>query len=386
VNALPPTAGAAAASATLAALLDGIRTAAARPDDRPLGLSGAHYTSAELFALEKATVLRDAWHCLCRADEVAEPGDYLAASLLDEPLVVMRGDDRVIRVFANVCRHRGMLLAEGRGNAKRLVCSYHAWSYGRDGALVRAAHMDNAGFDRANCRLGEFACEVWQGFVYVCLGSAPQPLGAQLAGLSDTLAPYETESFRIVHAAEEDWRCNWKCLVENFMEGYHLSVVHPQTLRSYTPTELCTKGPAGPAFTSYNANYPDGIPNRGRGAPGLEDRQRQRSFLFNVYPTQVASQAASLLASLSLQPVSVDCVHVRWTLSVYGDDLDAETIAQRIALWTEVNREDRDKLERLQVALASSRADPGPLAEDDLEGTIRDFHRYLAAGLAPEAG
>ncbi|MDI3336193.1 aromatic ring-hydroxylating dioxygenase subunit alpha [Defluviimonas aestuarii] len=367
----------------LPGLLDGLRLTAALPADRPMGLHGAYYTSPDLFELEKATVLRDGWHCLGRADEIPEPGDYFAARLLGEPLIVMRGDDAVIRVFANVCRHRGMLLAEGRGNVKRLICSYHAWSYGRDGGLLRAAHMDNAGFDRANCRLAEFACEIWQGFLYVSLADTPRPLAEQLQPLAETLAPYETGSFRIVHSAEEDWQCNWKCLVENFMEGYHLSVVHPQTLRGYTPTELCTKGPSAPAFTSYNANYPDGIPSRGKGAPGLDDRQRQRSFLFNVFPTQVASQAASLLASLSLQPVSVDCVHVKWTLSVYGDDLDADTIAQRIALWTEVNREDREKLEKLQQALGSSRADPGPLAGENFEGTIRDFHLYLAGALTP---
>ena len=67
-------------------------------------------------------------------------------------------------------------------------------------------------------------------------------------------------------------------------------------------------------------------------------------------------------------------------MSVYGDDFADETIENRIALWTEVNREDREKLERLQLSLASSKAQAGPLAEDDFEGTIRDFHKYLAGG------
>jgi phenylpropionate dioxygenase-like ring-hydroxylating dioxygenase large terminal subunit len=367
----------------LSDLLADLQKTTARPADRPLGLQGAFYTSPELFEFERRSVLRNGWHCLGRADEIPSAGDYFTAQLLGEPLLVMRGDDDLIRIFANVCRHRGMLLAEGRGNVKRLVCSYHAWIYGRDGGLLRAAHMENAGFDRANCRLAEFAGTIWQGFIYVSLSDRPEPLGQMLEPLAKVLTPYETVDFRIVHSAEEDWQCNWKCLVENFMEGYHLSVVHPHTLRGYTPTELCTKGPSSPAFTSYNANYPDDIPSRGQGAAGLRDEQRKRSFLFNVFPTQIASQAASLLASLSLQPISVDRVHVRWTLSVYRNDLDDETIAQRIALWTEVNREDREKLEKLQIALGSSRADAGPLAGEDFEGTIRDFHRYLSAALSP---
>lgn len=359
-------------------MLTKLSNTAALGHDRPQGLDGEFYTSPELFDHEKETVLKAAWHCLGRADEILNEGDYFTTKLLNEPLIVVRGDDHKIRVLANVCRHRGMRLASDSGNTKRFICPYHAWAYARDGQLVRAAHMKNAGFEASNCKLAEYNCDIWQGFLYVNLSDNPPPLTAHLKDLETQLSPYETEKFRIVHTAIEEWKCNWKCLVENFMEGYHLSVVHPNTLRSYTPTELCTKGPSNANFTSYFANYPDDIPPRGHGAEGLTKQQRHRSFLFNVFPCHVASQAANLLASLALQPVSVDHVRVRWTLSVYGDDLDEATIAQRIALWSEVNREDREKLEILQDTLKSSRSVAGPLASDDFEGTIRDFHNFLS--------
>ena len=313
-----------------------------------------------------------------RVDEIPNSGDFFTSQLLGEPLLVVRGNDGVIRVLSNVCRHRSMPVAEGRGNRKLFVCSYHAWSYGRDGALVRAPNMFNASFDQSKCGLPQLRSEVWRGFIYVSLNDDATPLAPQLMPLDHMIEDYETESFRIVHAAEEEWACNWKCLVENFMEGYHLSVVHPETLRGYTPTELCSKAVSGDLFTSYHANYPNNIPARGRGAPGLDDGQRHRSTLFSIFPTQVVSQSASLLVSLSLHPISVDRINVRWTMSVYGDDLSPEMIDQRIALWTRVNQEDRDKLIRLQAALASTRAEAGPLASDDFEGTIRDFHRFLA--------
>ncbi|MFC1681525.1 aromatic ring-hydroxylating dioxygenase subunit alpha [Pseudomonadota bacterium] len=346
--------------------------------DRPMGMDGSFYTSPDLFEYEKSTVLKTGWHCVGRADEIAHPGDYFTARLFDEPLIVVCGDDGFIRVLANVCRHRGMMLVEGKGNVKRFVCPYHAWSYSRNGKLAKAARMDNKGFEVSNCRLPEYASEIWQGFIYVNLSDNPSSLAPHLAELDEFLNPYETHSFRIVHFAQEVWQCNWKCLVENFMEGYHLSVVHPKTLRGYTPTQLCTKGPSNSSFTSYYANYPDNIPPRGHGAEGLTKQQGHRSFLFSVFPAQVTSQAANLLVSLSLQPVNVDHVRVRWTLSVYKDDLNDGAIEERIALWTEVNREDRVKLEKLQTALRSSRAVAGPLAGEDLEGTIRDFHKYLA--------
>lgn len=349
---------------------------AALPADRPMCMPGAFYSDPSQFQHEAATVLRRGWHCLGRVDEVPEPGDYFATQLLNEPLIVVRQSNGEVAVLANVCRHRGMPLAEGRGQTKRFVCSYHAWAYDLDGALMRAARMKNAGFDAKKCGLHRHNVTVWNGFIYVNLDADAAPFHyPELDGL---LAPYESEKFRLVHVAEEVWKTNWKCLVENFMEGYHLSVVHPETLHGYTPTGLARKLLGGDGFTSYAANYPKDIPTRGYGAPGLSEDERLRSTLFSVFPTQVASQAASLLVSISIFPLSAGEIRVKWTMSVYGDDLDDETIASRIALWEDVNREDREKLERMQIALNSAHALAGPLAEDNYEGTIRDFQLWLA--------
>ena len=284
-----------------------LQALAALPEDRVQGMPGVFYTDPARFALECDTVLRRGWHCLGRCDE------------LTEPLIAIRGDDGEIRVLSSVCRHRGMPLAEGRGRARRLICTYHAWAYGLDGALLRAARMQNAGFDPAGCRLPAFETRQWNGFLYVTL--ADEPLAFDAAALDGLLAPYEPVSFRLVHVAEEDWHCNWKCLVENFMEGYHLSVVRPQTLHGYTPTGMARKGPSGAGFTSYQANFPDSAEARGQGAPGLSDAERRRSTLFARFPTHMASQAATLLVSLSVFPRSVERITVKWTLPSYGDEL-----------------------------------------------------------------
>lgn len=350
---------------------------AAAPADAPRGLPGPFYHDPAFFAHECDTVLRHGWHCVGRADEFAQQGDYLTLHLLNEPLIIVRdGDD--IKALSNVCRHRGMPVAEGQGNAKRFVCKYHAWTYDTGGSLLRAPRMKNAGFDPKSCRLGTFACVQRFGFVYVSLSLDPPDIDTVLAGLGSVIGPYEPEKYRIVFNESEVWRCNWKALVENFMEGYHLSVVHPQTLHGYTPTGLSRKGPNGTGFTSYFANYPDNIPSRGDGAPGLTEEERHRSTLFAAFPCQVVSIAASLLVSLNIRPLSPTTIDVRWTMSAYGGSLDADTIQQRIALWKDVNREDREKLETMQIALNSSFATGGPLAEDDYEGTVRDFVLWLA--------
>lgn len=362
--------------AEIADLRHRLAAIAAGPEDAPRGLPGCFYTDPDWFAWEAQTMLRRGWHGVAREDEIAQAGDYLVIDLLGEPVLLVRDQDGNVRAFSNLCRHRGMPLAEGRGTAPRFVCPYHAWAYDLDGRLLRAARMKNADFDPAKCRLPEFGAAVAHGFIYVCL--QPEQGFAADPSLDALLAPYDPGAFRIVHQAEEIWACNWKSLVENFMEGYHLSVVHPQTLHGYTPTGLSQKGPDGPGFTSYFANYPAAV-SRGVGAPGLDMEARQRSSLFAVFPTQVASQAATLLVALAIAPLAVDRIRVRWTMSAYGDELDAATLAARIGLWEEVNREDREKLERMQGALSSVHADGGYLAGADYEGTVRDFHRWLAA-------
>ena len=347
------------------------------PDGAAHGMSGQHYVDETYFAHEKRTLLQQGWHCVGRADELPNLGDYRALTLLDEQLIIVRTEEKII-ALSNLCRHRSMPLAEGSGNARLFVCPYHAWSYRINGALQRAPRMENTGFDPKSCALPSFACMERFGFVYVSLSETPPDLDKHLDGLYEKLQPYEPAAFRVVHAAEEIWNTNWKSLVENFMEGYHLSVVHPVTLHAYTPTELCKKGPAGLGFTSYTAHYPDCIPSRGQGAAELEATQKHASFLFSVFPCQVVSISPSLLVSLSLMPISAGQVDVRWTMSVYGDDLDEETIKERITLWSKVNREDRDKLERMQKALGSRHAGSGPLAGVDYEGTVKDFLNWLA--------
>ena len=350
---------------------------ASAPETAPRGLPGRHYVDPEYFAHECETVLKAGWHCVGRADELGDVGDYFTLQLLNEPLIITRCESG-IKALSNVCRHRGMRLAEGSGNTKRFVCSYHAWMYGLDGKLLRAPRMKNESFNPKSCKLGEFACAERFGFIYVSLSSNPPNLDDDLQGLEELIGDYEPENFRVLHTATEIWKTNWKCLVENFMEGYHLSVVHPVTLHGYTPTGLSKKAISGAGFTSYHANYPQEIPSRGIGAHGLSDDARHRSSLFSVFPCQVASIAASLLVSLSIRPLSAETIEVKWTLSAYGDELDADTIKQRISLWEEVNREDREKLEAMQTSLGSVHATGGPLAGEDYEGTIRDFIGWLA--------
>lgn len=341
------------------------------------------YTSTDWLAYESEHLLQDEWLCLGRVDEVAKAGDFFTADVLGEPLIVVRGHDDQVRVLSNVCRHRNMQVAEGKGRTRAFVCPYHAWSFKTDGSLLQAPMVES--IDRSKCDLPVFNSEVWQGFLFVNLDGQAAPLAPRLTALDSLLKNYHSDEMHHVFVEEDIWDANWKCLLENFMEGYHLSRVHPQTLGGRTPTKLCEKLIGGDYFTSYRAHYPPNAPSRGDCHPDLTETEKGCSTLFSVFPGLVVSQASDVLAYISMQPHGVDQVKIRWGLSVYDAQMTQEEIQSRVALWKAINEEDKAKLAKVQHALHSKSAVSGPLAPDDFEGTIRDFYSYLSKRLSPLA-
>jgi len=151
---------------------------------KAITLPPACYTSKAFLELEREEIFRKEWICLGRVDEIPNIGDYFTTELIDEPLIIVLGIDDKVRVFSNVCRHRSSVITEGKGNTKNFVCPYHAWTYATDGQLLRAPYMDQVkGFDVKDCRLPEFATEVWHGFIYINLDGRAKPLAPRLKDL-----------------------------------------------------------------------------------------------------------------------------------------------------------------------------------------------------------
>lgn len=348
-------------------------------------LPGAFYLSEAVARLEQNKLFAKGWVALGREDEVPEAGDYFVTELGDEPLLVVRDHEGKVRVLSNVCRHRGMPLAEGSGNARAFSCPYHGWTYRNDGRLIGAPFMQKVpGFDRDACTLPEFRSELWGGFIFASLSEAPPPLSQRLAPLEPMIANYHLAEMRHVFSEEVVWTTNWKSLLENFMEGYHLSVVHSRSLGGITPTKLCEHFPAGDAYMGYKSWYPSSCPDRGDCHPDLTADERRCSVMLCVYPGLVLGLCPHQLLYMCLRPRGAGQVAARWGLAVHGDVPHAE-IEERLALYRTINAEDKAQLEKLNRGLASSWYQPGRLAPEDYEGTLRDFYQYLARELVSAA-
>ncbi|MBV8651381.1 MAG: aromatic ring-hydroxylating dioxygenase subunit alpha, partial [Alphaproteobacteria bacterium] len=168
------------------------------------------YGDPEIFERDLETLLMRHWLCAGHASLIPNPGDYFLFELAAESAIIVRGEDGAVRALANVCRHRGSrVCAEKQGHAKFLVCPYHGWSYGLDGALRAARHMP-AGFDMSSHGLKPIELRVVQGVIFV--NFAAQPLGTTNleATVNDCLGPYDWAGARIAHRETYQIAANWK--------------------------------------------------------------------------------------------------------------------------------------------------------------------------------
>ena len=185
------------------------------------------YVDPVYLALEEEKVFGRTWQLVGRADQVAEHGQFFTAEIAREAIVVVRDGD-ALRGYHNICLHRAGPVAQGCGKRKTLQCRYHGWTYTLDGALLRAPEMEGAvGFRAEEMRLMPVQVAAWGPLVFACLDLKAPPLAHFLEDIPERAARFRAESMRWVLRKSWDVACNWKVYVDNYLEGYHLPVVHP---------------------------------------------------------------------------------------------------------------------------------------------------------------
>jgi phenylpropionate dioxygenase-like ring-hydroxylating dioxygenase large terminal subunit len=353
--------------------------------DQAWSMPKSYYVSPDILAVERERLFGREWICIGRGEEIPKAGDYMTFQLCDEPLVAVRGSDGKIRVMSNVCRHRGALIAQGKGRGQRLVCPYHQWSYDYEGKLAGAPRMDaHKAFDKSSCQLPQFATEEWHGFLFTNLARNPKPLAPRLKGLEAMIRNYHMEQQKLRWVMDEVWYTNWKCLIENFMEGYHLSPLHKTTLAPVNPTKLCSHFKAGDAYFGYNAGYSADYPRSTRGHPDLSDAEVMNCVMFAIPPGLVSGCGGDYSSFICVQPESIDRVRAKMGLIFYGDGWTQEAVDHAVKLFNDTMAEDKWVLVDLMRGMASQHHARGPLAPADFEGPVLDFYRYYSRRLSKE--
>jgi len=201
---------------------------AAQPLHAALALPAPLYTDPAQLQREQRAVFARSWQLVAHAAQLRAAGDHVVSEVAGVPIVLVRGDDGVLRALHNVCRHRAGPLAtcDGRG-AKALRCKYHGWTYHLDGQLRSAPEMnDAADFDVSAIRLPQAQVAEWQGLVFVALELTP-PLSEVLDGIDARLHGHRLADYELHHRVSYEVRCNWKAYIDNYLEGYHVPHIHP---------------------------------------------------------------------------------------------------------------------------------------------------------------
>lgn len=360
-------------------------------------LPPAAFYSPLLYDLEVEHVFRRRWVLVGRTDQVPNPGDYFCFDLLDEPIVVVRGQDLELRVLSRVCRHRWMHVCDGAGNTGAFVCPYHAWTYELDGTLRHAPQMSKTPhFESSVVRLPEVSSEIWEGFIFVNLSGDAPPLAATLEPARQQLVEFDLSNWvtvRSIDLGECPW--DWKVFMDNG-EIYHHMMLHRETVEPRSPAHLSVAGHNngeffllyGPAAASVLSPADDGKPMMpsylrpiGDWSPSrLTERQRTSAIFFYPYPNHAIVLLVNIGIFFRVVPLGPGRCAIKADYIVPGEfrdhpELD-DAIDQAVAQLEVVLEEDAFACTAVQLGVRSRFATRASLSR------IEDHNDAFATWLA----
>jgi methanesulfonate monooxygenase large subunit len=308
------------------------------PDIDGEGLvSGAVYTDAAIFADELRTIFQPSWRLVCHESELANAFDYRSFDHVGQPLFCIRGEDGEVRTFINACSHRGArLLSEPAGNARRITCFYHHWTYDAAGACIaipRAEGYAASGLGKAGMGLRAVRTEVKLGLVFITMDEAAAPLDEFLAGALDPFEPIMGGgALEIFHFSRSVLNCNWKAWQETNLDLYHenMHVVLRKTQRDAMPMaerkiRIYGHGHAGSGKMVAAYEGYQGFAGRGSDVPPLPGTDAA-DFRFSVlFPATAVLSRGTVMRIDTVIPIS----ETQTVLEMRGLGLKGDSEAER---------------------------------------------------------
>jgi choline monooxygenase len=336
------------------------------------------YVDPRIAELEAQTVFSKTWQMVGRVEQVEKPGQFVTASIAGEPIVVVRGNDGVLRGFYNVCRHHAAaVVTEPCGQASILHCPYHGWNYGLDGSLKGMPEFDGVkNFERQQNGLVPVQAETWEKFVFVNLDPQAASLNDFLAGLVKRVAPLHVSKLNYFDSRTYDIHCNWKVFVDNYLDGgYHVPHLHKglSSVLDYKEYTIENEDRYCLQSSPMVAGKED--------AATASTRQGDRAWYFWQYPNLMINCYEGYMDTNLVLPLDVD--HCRAIFDFYfGDTSEVRRSynEQSVAVGARVQDEDLGICEAVQRGLKSRAYGAGRLSVRR-EGGEHLFHRLLAADL-----
>ncbi|MGB2602733.1 MAG: aromatic ring-hydroxylating dioxygenase subunit alpha [Candidatus Sulfotelmatobacter sp.] len=353
------------------------------PLARASTIPSAWYVDARIAELERLSVFSKTWQLVARTEQVEVPGQFVSTTVAGEPIVVVRGNDEVLRAFYNVCRHHAAaVVTQPCGQASLLHCPYHGWNYGLDGSLKGMPEFDGVeNFDRAQNGLVPIRVETWECFVFINLDQDAAPLTDFLGGLVPRVAPLGISKLHYFDRRTYKINCNWKVFVDNYLDGgYHVPHLHKglNSVLDYKQYTIENED-------RYCLQSSPMVASAEDAATGAA-RKGDRAWYFWQHPNLMINCYDGYMDTNLVIPIDVD--HCTVIFDFYFRDIsDAsrEYNEQSVNVGNRVQEEDLGICEDVQRGLKSRAYRAGRLSVRREAGE-QLFHRLLAADLKRDRG
>ena len=348
-------------------------------------IPSAWYTDELIFELEKQTVFSCSWQFAARTDQLERAGDYVTTEIAGEPIVIVRGSDKALRAFFNVCRHHAAaVMTDPEGTAPQMRCPYHGWTYSLEGELRGTPDFSEVcNFDRAANGLLPVEIASWGKWVFARIGGPPLPPDKSGNQIDSLVEEDLSNQFLDLKLADLHWlerrrytlNCNWKVFVDNYLDGgYHVPHLHKglDSVLDYSNYNI----ELGERFCLQSSPMTSGSNNEVSAS-----RKGERALYYWLYPNFMINCYEGVMDTNLVRPLAIDRTEV--IFDFYFADVSAAARERNLAsidVGDRIQREDLDICESVQRGLNSRAYDAGRLSVRREAGEHL-FHRLLCADL-----
>ena len=373
-----------------------------KPIEKAQGLPNECYTSEKYMMIERERVFQDKWTVIGIGSSVPNPGDALPYNILGMPLIILRDKERKIRVFHNVCSHRGHKLLDKPCSLKNLLrCPYHSWSYDLEGKLVATPHIgglnihESEKFEKSKSNLKEVRSKIWMDIIFININNNEIEFDEYIRPLEDRWLKFisKDDQNSLIYSRDYgyfnlDVKSNWKFAIENYCESYHLPWIHPELNK----------------VSNISDHYHiQGLPNRyaGQGSNKYEQPLKgNKSFAnFSNWPKEFSknSEYIALFPNVMiglhidhfyvfwLEPISVNETKEHLAMYYIGEESangkEFESMRKENSrFWKDVMSEDIKAIEGMQEGRSSPSYNGGNFSPV-MDNPTHQFHKWVAGNL-----
>ena len=334
-----------------------------------------YYLDPGVLHEEYRKVFGRTWQLVGHVDQIPDPGSYFPTVIAEEPVLITRDREGTVHAMSNVCRHRAGPVVWNAGKKPVLQCGYHGWTYSLDGKLQGTPEFDGVqNFDRGSVCLPQFRLEMWRGLMFVNLDPAAPPLSEFFGNIDGRVGTHDLTRFRPAFRKVWELDCNWKVYVDNYLEGYHIPIVHPGLFKELDYQKYRTE------TSRFYSEQHSPVKNADRiriEKPGDEARYFWvfPNLMLNVYPDNFSTNVILPLGEGRCATV------FEWFFENPDDPAVKKKIEETVAFSDEIQLEDIGVCEAVQRGLRSRTYSSGRYSVKRENG-VHHFHGLLSEYLA----